>query len=295
MKNDCKIVQDLLPNYIEKVTSKETNEYIEEHMKICEDCTKIYNEMNKDLNIETPNNEMEVNYMKKFNGEIKKLKIWKKILIVIATLLIILLGIVMYRSFILTKIWNLQSKVNEIPNIYYTITHDDNLPMKIWKKENLVKKVCDGSGIEWRDYTLGEGLWVIEKSKKYCELDKDNPIGYISLAGGMIMRNMLDYDFMEILKMSLDLDMTIGTKEYNGKKCYWIKLNDEDYKYPGEEIYDKETGLLLYDSASAGKNFNKETKQWVNIVTKYEYKLNVVTDEDVAKPDVTGYEIMENK
>ena len=32
-KKDCKIILDLLPNYVEKVTSKETNSYIEEHLK----------------------------------------------------------------------------------------------------------------------------------------------------------------------------------------------------------------------------------------------------------------------
>ena len=32
---DCKIVQDLLPNYIDKLTSSESNEYIDEHIKSC--------------------------------------------------------------------------------------------------------------------------------------------------------------------------------------------------------------------------------------------------------------------
>ena len=31
--NECKIVQDLLPNYIENLTNEETNKYIEEHLK----------------------------------------------------------------------------------------------------------------------------------------------------------------------------------------------------------------------------------------------------------------------
>ena len=37
---ECKIVQDLLPNYIEKLTNEETNKFIEEHLKNCEDCKK---------------------------------------------------------------------------------------------------------------------------------------------------------------------------------------------------------------------------------------------------------------
>ena len=48
-KRDCKIVQDLLPNYIENLTSKETNNFIEEHLKECDECQKILENMKKDL------------------------------------------------------------------------------------------------------------------------------------------------------------------------------------------------------------------------------------------------------
>ena len=50
-KKDCKIVQDLLPNYIDKLTSNETNQYIEEHINDCKDCKKILDAMQKDIQI----------------------------------------------------------------------------------------------------------------------------------------------------------------------------------------------------------------------------------------------------
>ena len=34
-KKDCKIVQDLLPNYIENLTNEETNEFINKNIKSC--------------------------------------------------------------------------------------------------------------------------------------------------------------------------------------------------------------------------------------------------------------------
>ena len=40
-KRDCKLVLDLLPNYIEKLTNEETNNFIEEHLKGCEECIFI--------------------------------------------------------------------------------------------------------------------------------------------------------------------------------------------------------------------------------------------------------------
>ena len=37
---DCKIVQDLLPNYVENLTTKETNQFIENHLENCKDCNR---------------------------------------------------------------------------------------------------------------------------------------------------------------------------------------------------------------------------------------------------------------
>ena len=34
-KKDCKIIQDLLPSYSDGITSQETNNYIEDHLKNC--------------------------------------------------------------------------------------------------------------------------------------------------------------------------------------------------------------------------------------------------------------------
>lgn len=42
---ECSVVQDLLPNYIEKLTSVDTNRIIEEHLKECEACKETYNHM----------------------------------------------------------------------------------------------------------------------------------------------------------------------------------------------------------------------------------------------------------
>ena len=52
-KKDCKIVQDLLPNYIENLTNEETNKFIDEHLKECNECQKIFEIMKKDFNVIT--------------------------------------------------------------------------------------------------------------------------------------------------------------------------------------------------------------------------------------------------
>ena len=48
-KTNCKIVQDLLPNYIENLTNEETNRFIEEHLKECPECQKVLENMQKEI------------------------------------------------------------------------------------------------------------------------------------------------------------------------------------------------------------------------------------------------------
>ena len=45
MNNEHKLVKDLFPNYIEKLTSNETNKFIEEHIASCEKCRQSLEKM----------------------------------------------------------------------------------------------------------------------------------------------------------------------------------------------------------------------------------------------------------
>ena len=38
MKTECSVVRDLLPLYIEDMVSTETAQYINEHLKNCDEC-----------------------------------------------------------------------------------------------------------------------------------------------------------------------------------------------------------------------------------------------------------------
>ena len=43
--NHCKIVEDLLPLYLDHLTSEETSEYIRKHMENCSMCMQNYKRM----------------------------------------------------------------------------------------------------------------------------------------------------------------------------------------------------------------------------------------------------------
>lgn len=51
MKIGCEVIQDLLPLYVDKLTSKESIKLVDSHLKECTSCNKLYREMAQDLNI----------------------------------------------------------------------------------------------------------------------------------------------------------------------------------------------------------------------------------------------------
>lgn len=50
----CEIIRDLLPNYIEELTSGESNQVIEEHLQTCPDCKKYLEEMQSSVTTPEP-------------------------------------------------------------------------------------------------------------------------------------------------------------------------------------------------------------------------------------------------
>ena len=84
MSKQCKIVQDLLPLYVDKVSSDESNELIEAHLKECDECNKVLNILK---NEEKVSNVDEKDAIKRFNKKLKR----KNLKIIIITILIIIL------------------------------------------------------------------------------------------------------------------------------------------------------------------------------------------------------------
>lgn len=63
-KLSCAIVRDLLPSYVDGLTSTETNSALEEHLTTCTECSAALNRMKEQENTET-NSVPEVDYLKK--------------------------------------------------------------------------------------------------------------------------------------------------------------------------------------------------------------------------------------
>ncbi|WP_051205670.1 zf-HC2 domain-containing protein [Butyrivibrio sp. FC2001] len=48
-KFECELVADLLPRYIDKKCTQETTEFIEDHIKSCEECRELFEVMNTEI------------------------------------------------------------------------------------------------------------------------------------------------------------------------------------------------------------------------------------------------------
>ena len=82
MKNECSIVKDLLPLYIENMTSEETTQFINEHLNACTACKSEYEALNSDFpvsktevecNIETAQAKSFKTIMRKMNRQFNSL------------------------------------------------------------------------------------------------------------------------------------------------------------------------------------------------------------------------------
>ena len=72
---ECKIICDLLPSYIDGLTTEDTNQYIEQHLDNCKDCKEVLEEMRKDFKTDIIKKDTrEVKYIKKYNMKMRILK-----------------------------------------------------------------------------------------------------------------------------------------------------------------------------------------------------------------------------
>lgn len=109
MKYKCNVIKDLLPLYIEKITSQDSNEIIEEHLKECESCKKYFVEL-KDESFLEDLKEVDDNKEnpKKTMKNIKRKIIRSKLLFVLIAIIIVIITLFSIYSYMNNKIVPIQ-------------------------------------------------------------------------------------------------------------------------------------------------------------------------------------------
>ena len=210
--------------------------------------------------------------------ENKKMKLWKKILLIVLAIFL-LFSIYVIRNFIIiSNIVNTSkeyaTKTNYIANVYSIQDNSVNI-VKSYNKDGkylslIQTKVNDID--DTRKLTVyktdSEGLAIIQTGDKKIAILNDNVIGGVQV---VTFGSIAD---MNILQKVLFSTITrISTEECNNKECYYMEITD------GFKVWlDKENGTVVREINSG-------------FVTERSYEFNVVKDEDIVKPDISDCEI----
>lgn len=272
-EKNCKIVQDLLPNYVEKLTNCETDKFVEEHLTECTECQKILENMQKEFEIKNNKRDSrEVKYIKKYSNKMKLLKF------ILLALIIIYSIIVLSRTFIM---FSLSEKVkeNQISNNYYAKLYsyqgDSLIITESYNKGEdyltTIKRFVNENQIQKITYYKKENeqLVLMEFDGKKHLQDSENIVG-----GQILPVTYVSDGLFENLQYAFIIG--IESAYCNGKECYVIKGN-------GYERYiDKETGFAVRSIEKS----NREVSRTNDIVIDYEYKFDAVKDSDIMKPEI---------
>ena len=295
-EKDCNIIRDLLPSYIDGLTNEETNRYVEEHIKECNECKTVLENMQKILGTENTNkNSKEVKYIKKYSNKMKILKIT-----LLAILLILVLSYVR-KMVILVSLSNKVDKYTSSTNYYiksvnYSGYDDSIITIESYVKDEKIidrfKLLSETNKINNTNYFNGKTVNSYaeiefdeeteeQKSRKTAELNQE--------------RELLAFipDYIDIshpvMFFGLPLFSSIQSDKCDERECYKITVNSLGDNYDTVYYIEKETGLTIRILGHTTDTHNIKHDN----ITNLEYKFDMVTDEDFIEPDLSEYEIQE--
>ena len=158
MKNDlsCAVVRDLLPSYVEGLTSDETNTAVERHLSACPDCMARKNAMAAPAEpAETAEQSREVDYLK----TVKRKSGRRVVLAIACTLAVILAGVALK---------------------LFVIGEPASRDGMSWSMR------CDETAMDLRVYSTWSGV-------AYCRWDLENNDGIVRLTATQVLPSLL-YD-----------------------------------------------------------------------------------------------------
>lgn len=227
--------------------------------------------------------------------EKKKMKIWKKILLIILVILAIFIILVARKMIILKNLQNKVEQYMEAENFKATIkSYDGNSIMRYTtykmneKMLSILKNYTQKDVRTLINYENNEvkHTFIEAGEDKIVILDGNGLPASVQIANGLTTENLWQFITMAIFS---DIEL----EECNGKQCYKIYLAYSlgarlDTRKMETTYFDKETGLKVRDFN--GVNTTNE-KEKTNMVVDYYYEFNTVKEDDVKEPDISEYTI----
>ncbi len=213
--------------------------------------------------------------------EKKKMKLWPRIVLgVLAIVIVLMIILIMINNSIINKIIAKQREnVNE-KNYSYTVQSNssDNVMTKIYYKDGIRVYAIqnnDKSVIMWKNYNTNEMITMVPNVLK-ATVEKYDGYDLTSIP----------YLLDESMSRTLKLFSIITSDTVNGEECY--KVNSLGQKL----WFSKSTGMIV--KSINGKAVTNEKK--VDSVSEFkDWKFNQLTDIDVTRPNLIGYEVTNNQ
>ena len=300
-ENECEIVQDLLLSYNDNVLNESSKKLVEEHLKTCKTCQEKLQEIKKDSEKEkefTKEDIPEVDYLKKY----RRNSTIKAIVSPIIIILLILIGIYIYKFSIINGLVNKYANSLKSDNFYIeeisidqgktTEGKDAINTTKKWYK-NGKYKIETNSTIEYG--TIGEDYKVIINKENKTASKEYGAFTHKDKSGILTAPNPIGTGYQTWL-------LTLGTPFYwnirkdsqdIGRMYYVIESNDPNHSSDSELWVDMETGLpIMQVGYSCTADYYENTHIVRNMYvqnTEYKYEFDIVKDEDVEVPDLSNY------
>jgi hypothetical protein len=213
--------------------------------------------------------------------EKKKMKLWPKIVLgVLAVVIVLLTIILMVNNSIINKIVAKQKENVNRQNYSYTVQSNssENTMTKIYYKDGTriyVIQNNDRSAIMWSDSNTKEMIAMVPNTLK-ATIEKYDGYDLASIP------YLLDEAMSRILKFS----SIITSDTVNGEECYKVSSL-------GQKLwFSKSTGMIVKEMNGTVVKDGKE----MSYVSEFkDWKFNQLTDIDVTRPNLIGYEVTNNQ
>lgn len=184
------------------------------------------------------------------------------------------------------EVVRLLEKGKEYPNYYYSPQYvgifSDKNKTEYYIKDNIEVVYFNSKVSTWFDYNVGEGVHILNGNiaavATNISINRSNEVNQRGFDYSLIAnKEPFNYEYKYL-----------GEKLKNGRTLIVVSVwNEEDKGIPIQFVIDKETGLIFERS-----DYLKLGPLTIKSTCDRNVKLDIVTDEDIKRPDLSGYEIL---
>lgn len=300
IKNECDIVRDLFPNYIENQVNDGTKEFVDNHLKECKNCAKLLDSIKKEDSKEDTQND-EIDYLMKYSRKIMTTKI---IIIILACLIMFPAGILIFKYItvyqsskqvydIINEAYAKTEEFMNKSNYKFTLNNNDDNINTYYFKDNKFKGEYLNPSKHFRRGSTSDRMYGKQKDEGYVYVGFSDE--YKSTSSAMNTEKgkffeQYEYYFKDLKRLKNNTvlqcnNIEIIEDKYNNIDCYIL---EEHYKNSDliKFYIDKSNMLLIrYEETS------EKSEDTIEYFIDFGYEVGKITEDDVKLKDIEGYTI----